>query len=111
MSNSFLTTASTIQCRHRGRAVLTTTNTSLFADGKPVLLVTDVSAVVGCPFTLPGPKYSPCVRIEWSAGTTKVTVKGKKALVQSSIGKCLSAENAPQGVAIIGNTQQKGAGR
>ena len=110
MALNFLTTASTIQCPHGGSAILTTTDTSLFADGTPVLLESDISAVVGCPFTLPGPKPSPCVKIEWSVGTTQLSVNGKAALIISSIGKCYSPENALQGVAIVSNTQQKGSG-
>jgi hypothetical protein len=110
MALSFLTTASTIQCMHGGTAILTTTNTSLFADGAPVLLESDISIVAGCPFTLPGPKPSPCVKIEWSAGAQQVTVNGTAALIQSSIGKCYSPESALQGTAIISNTQQKGSG-
>jgi hypothetical protein len=56
-------------------------------------------------FTLPGPKPSPCVRIEWTAGASQVTVTGTKVLNQSSVGKCYSAEGAVQGVAMIANTQ------
>jgi hypothetical protein len=110
MALNFLTTASTIQCTHGGTAILTTTNTSLFADGAPVLLESDIATVAGCPFTLPGPKPSPCVKIEWSAATVQISVNGTAALIRSSIGKCYSPENALQGVAIISNTQQKGAG-
>ena len=110
MALNFLTTASTIQCMHGGQAVLTTQNTALFADGMPVLLESDTALVVGCPFTLPGPKPSPCIKIEWSAGTAQVSVNHTPALIQSSVGICYSAENAPQGVAIIANTQLKGSG-
>jgi hypothetical protein len=106
MPGKVLTTASTIQCPHGGRAMLQTANTKTFAGGASVLLEADVHLVVGCPFTI-GLKYSPCVRIEWSAGASKVTVQQSKVLVQSSIGKCINAEGAPQGVAIIGTTQMK----
>jgi hypothetical protein len=106
MPGNHLTIASTIQCPHGGMAVLITSNTRVSAGGPLVLLESDIHPVVGCPFTI-GPKYSPCVRIEWSAGTTKVTVQGIKTLVQSSIGKCISPEGAPQGVAIIVSTQTK----
>ncbi len=110
MADNFLTTASSIQCMHGGTAILTTDNTSLYADGALVLLETDVADVMGCINTLPGPKPSPCTKITWSAGTEKVTVNGVPALVESSVGKCFSAEKAPQGMAVIGGTQTKGAG-
>lgn len=110
MPGSFLTTDSTIQCMHGGTAILTTSNDSFFVDGAPVLLESDVSDVFGCPFTLPGGKYSPCKHIEWSAGASKVTVDGTKTLIESSVGKCISEEKATQGVAVISSTQGKGSG-
>jgi hypothetical protein len=91
--------------------MLTTSNTNVTAGGAPVLLESDVHPVVGCPFTLPPPKYSPCVRIEWSGGAATTTVKGVPVLTVSSVGKCLSAEGAPQGVATITSTQTKGSAR
>jgi hypothetical protein len=107
MPGNNLTMNSQIQCPHAGQAVLFTSNTKVFADGALCLLESDIHPVAGCPFTLPGGKYSPCVRIEWSAGATKVSAAGQPVLVQSSIGKCMSPEGAPQGVAIIVNTQMK----
>jgi hypothetical protein len=73
--------------------------------GAYALLESDIATVVGCPFTI-GPKYSPCVRIQWSAGAVKVKA-GAAVLVSSSIGICYSPESAPQGVAIISSTQPK----
>lgn len=106
MPGNILTTGSTIMCPHGGQATLFTSNTNNFASGMPALLETDVHPVVGCPFTV-GPKYSPCVRIEWSSGSSKASTTGTPVLVRSSIGQCYSAENALQGVAIIVNTQIK----
>jgi hypothetical protein len=98
MSALVLTVASTITCQHSGMAQLTTSNTKLDVAGAKALLESDVHLVTGCPFMV-GQKYSPCVRIEWSAGSQKLTVSGTAALIQTSIGKCYSAEGAVQGVA------------
>ena len=106
MPGPILTTSSTIICTHGGQAILLTANVRVTVDGAPALLESDIHPVVGCPFTI-GLKYSPCIRIEWTAGAAKVTINGTKVLVQSSIGKCISAEGAPQGVALIINTQTK----
>ncbi len=106
MPGQLLTTASTIMCPHGGQVVLFTSNTKAFAGGTPVLMETDIHPVVGCPFTI-GPKYSPCIRIEWSGGASKSGVFGTPELVKSSIGSCYNAENALQGLAIIVNTQIK----
>ena len=107
MPGYILTTMSQIKCTHGGTAMLTTTNTMIKIDGAPALLETDVHPVVGCPFTVPGPKPQPCIRIEWTAGATMCKSNGTKVLVQSSVGKCISAEGAIQGIAIIAQTQMK----
>lgn len=110
MPGEVLTTASTVMCTHGGTAVLTTTNAHLTVAGMPALLQTDVHTVAGCPFQIPigtGTKPSPCVRIEWQAGSTKLTLNGVGVLVRSSVGTCYSPEGAPQGVAIIAATQPR----
>lgn len=90
--------------------ILFTSNTKFLVDNVPALLESDVHPVVGCPFTI-GPKYSPCIRIEWTAGASMASSNGTKVLVQSSVGKCINAEGAPQGVAIIASTQMKASAR
>lgn len=107
MAGYVLTTTSAITCTHGAKAILTTANTMVKIDGSPALLETDIHAVAGCPFTLPGPKPSPCVRIEWSAGAVMAKSNGTPLLIQTSVGKCISAEGATQGVAIISPTQFK----
>lgn len=110
MAGNVLTTASTVMCTHGGQGTLSTSNGKALAQGAPALLETDVHPVVGCPFTI-GPKYSPCVRIEWSAGSKQVAVNGTPVLTRSSVGKCFGAEGAVQGVATIANTQPKVSAR
>ena len=97
-------------CPHGGQATLFTSNTRVSVDGAPALLVSDIHPVAGCPFTV-GPKYSPCVRIEWSAGAARVNIGGTPVLVQTSLGRCLNAEGAVQGVAVIVNSQIKASGQ
>lgn len=106
MAGHILTTATTVMCTHGGQATPVTTNARVFADGSPAMLETDIHVVAGCPFTI-GQKYSPCVRIEWEAGAVRVNVNGTGVLVRSSVGKCISAEGALQGVATVINTQMR----
>jgi hypothetical protein len=106
MPGYILTTASQVKCTHGGTAMLTTANTMIKIDGAPALLETDIHPVVGCPFTVVL-KPQPCIRIEWTAGATMCKSNGTKVLVQSSVGKCISAEGATQGLAIIAQTQMK----
>ncbi|NRF71731.1 hypothetical protein HLB44_32560 [Aquincola sp. S2] len=107
MPGYILTTSSQVMCTHGGKAVLSTSNTKVKIERMPALLESDVHAVAGCSFTLPGPKPSPCVRIEWSAGAALCKNDGTKVLVQSSVGRCISAEGATQGLAMITQTQTK----
>ena len=82
--------------------MLTTADTALRAGGSPVLLETDIHSVVGCPFTV-ALVYTPCVTVWWEAPSTSLTVNGAGVLLETSIGVCLSAAFAPQGVAIVSN--------
>lgn len=107
MTGEILTLQSTIMCPHGGQATLITSNSRVSTTNSFWLLETDVHTVTGCPFTLPGPKYSPCIRIEWSAGSTKTSVNGTPVLKRESTGLCYNAEGAPQGTATVANTQMK----
>lgn len=104
-----LTTASTVMCPHAGQAVLVPSQADARVDGAPVLLETDVHPVVGCTF-FSGPTYMPCVLIRWSAGAAQTKVRGVPVLLQSSVGICCNAAQAPQGVAIVVQTQTRALG-
>jgi hypothetical protein len=103
MGSPALTTQSSIQCPHGGRAVLTTSNTHANA-AAPMLLETDTHTVIGCAF-YNGASYSPCVAIAWSAGASTVSVNGTAVLVKSSVGQCKNGSGVVQGVALVGSTQ------
>lgn len=107
MAGNLLTLASTIMCPHGGQVILTTSNGKVSAEGGQVLLESDIHSVAGCPFTLPGGKPSPCIRVEWSLGSPRAAVSGTPVLTQTSLGMCYSPESALQGVAVIVNTQMK----
>jgi hypothetical protein len=103
-----LTTTSTVMCPHGGQAQLLTTNTEALIDGAPALLQTDVHPIIGCPFTPVA--YSPCVTIRWITAATRTSVRNVPVLLQSSVGLCLNAAQAPQGTAIVVQVQQRGKG-
>jgi hypothetical protein len=102
MTTPVLTVASQVMCIHGGQAILTTSNSQLTAGGSPVLLESDIHPVVGCPFTV-GVVYMPCVTIQWQAPATALKVNGTPVLLATSIGQCMNASGAPQGVAIVSN--------
>ena len=103
-----LTTTSTVMCPHGGQALLLTTNTEALIDGAPALLQTDVHPIIGCPFTPVA--YSPCVTIRWITAATQTSIRNVPVLLQTSVGLCLNAAQAPQGIAIVVQVQQRGKG-
>jgi hypothetical protein len=100
-----------IQCPHGGRATVVTTNAVVKVGGNFALLATDVMTIAGCAFTLPGPKPSPCVTIQWTAPAQLVKVNGTPVLLQSSVGLCQSPEGLPQGPAMVAGAQTKVMGQ
>jgi hypothetical protein len=96
-----------IQCPHGGKVTVVPTNTTVKVGGNFALLKSDTMLVAGCAFTLPGPKPSPCLQVEWSAEAQKVKVNGTAVLLQTSVGLCKSAEGAPQGPAMVSGVQTK----
>lgn len=107
MSAAILDAGCTITCPHGARATVATTNTRVKVGGAFALLVTDVTTVAGCPFTLPGPKPSPCVTVQWTGPAQRVKVNGTTVLLQSSVGLCKSPEGVPQGTAMVSGAQTK----
>jgi hypothetical protein len=101
-----LTTSSTVMCPHGGQALLITNDTEVVIDGAPALLESDMHPVIGCPFA-PGGVYTPCVTIRWTAGALKAKLRGVPLLLRTSIGVCNNAAQAPQGVAMVVQTQQR----
>jgi len=104
-----LTTASTVICPHGGMATLTTSNSKAIVAGAPVLLLTDMHMIAGCTFA-PGSVPSPCLTVRWVTGATQVNVDNIPVLLQTSVGLCLNAFQAPQGTAIVVQTQTQAMG-
>jgi hypothetical protein len=112
MSPPFLTAASTMMCPHGGTVMATPSCTQAVIDA-PILTVSDTFTIVGCPFPVPGsapPVPSPCVSVQWSSPSTKVTHGGAPALTSASVGLCLAATQAPQGNVVVASTQPSAEG-
>jgi hypothetical protein len=101
-----LTTSSQMSCPHAGTVNSISSNTKVDA-GATVLRSTDTFTISNCTFTLPGPKPSPCLKVQWLIGDIKVTVAGSPALSTDSLGLCLSADMIPQGMVNITSTQTR----
>jgi hypothetical protein len=100
-----LTTASTVMCPHGGTAQLITSNAEAKIDGAFALLQTDIHPIVGCPFAPVTPL--PCLTIRWVTGAVQTKVRDVPVLLQTCVGLCLNALQAPQGLAIVVQVQQR----
>ncbi|WP_209425146.1 hypothetical protein [Pararhodobacter sp. SW119] len=106
MSVPILTTNGSVMCPHGGAATLSTSQSDAEADGGRVILTSDEHTIAGCAFQVPvgaGTKPQPCVTLRWQMGATAVKVGGTSVVTQASVGLCYSAEEIPQGPAIIAN--------
>jgi hypothetical protein len=105
MPGLVLNVTATIMCPHGGRAILTTSNSRLLVGGAPALTMADVHMIAGCAFTI-ALKPSPCLRIQWIPGSTKLMANGVPVITTENVGLCLSPEQAPQGPCVIANPGQ-----
>lgn len=110
MSGKLVTTLSTVACFHQGTVNLQTSNSKVFVEGSPVLLESDIQqSIIGCLFYR-GDSYSPCVKITWKSGATKVQVDGTNVLLDTNIGDCFNPSNLLQGTAQFQVVQRKVTG-
>jgi hypothetical protein len=97
------------QCPHAGPLTFTPSNTRVLVSAMPVATAADVFTISGCPFQIPvgaGSKPQPCV-IATLAPAAKVLVNGSPAILSVGPSVCRSAEQIPQGPALITSTQTK----
>ncbi len=97
----------TIMCPHGATATVTPSNTKVKVGGNYAILFSDTMVISGCPFQLPGPTPSPCIRIQWSNQAIKTKINGTPVLLMTSIGICMAATGSPQGPAIVQGVQTK----
>lgn len=104
---SMLDTSSVVTCTHGAPCSHVPTQQRVLVNGMPALTASDVNSVAGCPFTLPGPVASPCMTVQWVVPAVRVRVLGQPALLQSSVGLCKAASQAPQGPPVISTVQPR----
>jgi len=91
-------------CPHMGKIQMISTHPGIIAGGAPVMALGDPTPVIGCAF-MEGPVPMPCVTVQWTAPAAQVSVQGVFVLTETSVGLCLNAMEAPQGEAMIDETQ------
>jgi hypothetical protein len=100
-------TGASAMCPHAGQVTAISSNTRVLVNGMPVATVADTFTVAGCPFTVPGPKPQPCIKVQWLVPATRVLVNGQPAILQTSSGLCQSAEQIPQGPPLVTMAQTR----
>jgi uncharacterized Zn-binding protein involved in type VI secretion len=88
-------------CPHFGLGKVVPTQTRVLVNTLPVATAADQYPVTGCAFTVPGPKPQPCVLIQWSAPATRVKINGVPAMLGTSGGVGVSADQIKQGPALV----------
>ncbi|HEX4698914.1 MAG TPA: hypothetical protein VH857_06095 [Actinomycetes bacterium] len=106
MPGYLLTAATQATCPHGAPVSFVPSQTSVLADGAPVLLASDQATIAGCPFIV-GTVASPCLTIRWLAPATRVMVTRTPVLLSTSTGLCLNPASAPQGPAQLSSYQQR----
>jgi len=105
---ALLTAASTMMCPHGGTVMAVPGQTQVIA-GAPELCISDMCTIAGCAFNISGVP-SPCVTVQWVQAATRVQAGGDFVLNEASVGLCLAATQAPQGMVLIAATQPAAAG-
>ena len=107
MPAPILTQAATITCPHGGQGVVVPQNVTLQIMGSPVLVVTDLGTIVGCPFNSSG-SPAPCLTIQWTAPAVSTMVGGVPVLLATSIGLCIGGSGSIPAIVVPAQTQVLG---
>lgn len=100
----------TAMCTHAGQVQTISSNARVLVSGMPVATLADQFVVAGCPFIVASSPH-PCIRIQWLTPAVRVTINGQPAILQSSTGLGLAADQAPQGPPTIAATQTRVIGQ
>jgi hypothetical protein len=106
----FLTMSSVMLCPHGGQVNSASMNARTQVAGDFILRSSDVFLIVGCPFVL-GTVPHPCVQVQWVVPSASTQAISDFALTEESVGLCLAADQAPQGLVQVVFTQPRGVGR
>jgi hypothetical protein len=107
MPGTLVHVGATVLCTHGIPVQIVPGSPRVLVSGMPVATMVDQYLVAGCPFTLPGPKPSPCIKVQWLVPAVRVLVNGAPPIINTSAGLCLSPEQVPQGPPVIATTQPR----
>ncbi len=82
-------------CSHGGQAQPTVSFPRVKVAGQPVVILSTIYQVTGCPFTTPAGTPQPCLIASWITAATRVRAGGEPVILQDS-----QALTAPNGVPL-----------
>lgn len=98
-------------CPHASGQVTTiSSNTRVLVSGMPVATIADQYLIAGCPLSASTPPI-PCIRVQWIAPATRVLINGQPAILATSAGIAISAQQTPAGPPIVLMTQPRVTGQ
>lgn len=101
--SGMLTPASVMMCPHGGTVQAVSSNSTVLAQGMPILRSSDTFIIAGCAFVV-GVVPHPCVTVQWVQPAARSTISDP-TLTQASMGLCQAADQSVQGMVIISSTQ------
>jgi hypothetical protein len=113
MPGFILHVGAVMQCTHQAPATTAPVQPRVTVSAQPVAITTNQLLVAGCPFTVPGPKPQPCVKVLWTMPSTRILVAGQPVLLQTppgpgvGAGVCQSIEQIPQGPPTVSTIQAR----
>jgi len=98
-----------MMCPHGGIVQSMTANARVSAASDFVLRQSDTFLIAGCPFLI-GLVPHPCVQVQWVVAAAQSQTQSDFNLNEASVGLCVAADLAVQGMVLISSTQPRVAG-
>jgi hypothetical protein len=99
----------TAMCPHAGQVTAIASSPRVLLGGQPATTLADQFVIAGCSFNVSGAPH-PCVKVQWLVPAARVRINNQPAILQSSPGLCVAADQAPQGSPLVVATQARVTG-
>lgn len=86
----------TMMCTHGAPVTHVPSQVRVRMNQMPVLTMSDVPTIAGCPFIIPTNVPSPCMMLQW-VPATRVKIQGQPVLLNLPPAICKAATQVPQG--------------
>ena len=97
-------------CPHGGQIQIISSDARVLVNGMQVATMADQFLIVGCPFTIPPAVPQPCIRVQWMVPAARVLANSQPAILQTSVGMCMSVVGTPAGPPIFTVVQPRVVG-